>query len=223
VTAILRTQWLVAACVLLIAASQAIGAASAPSVPVAQAGSVLGHAGFAYIGVFRTYAAAVLWNRLDPVFHEYYRGKPIRKQRYVLPTIYMVQALDPQLEQPYYLGAYMLAENGDFKAGLALARRGVENNPKSGLLRASLVQILMLQDSKANMAEMKRQAAVGMGKGMYWSSPDDLYEALAIYRSMYRKAGDVAMADKIREAMSKLSAQIDIGDHDHNGDGKQDH
>lgn len=223
VTLQLRTSWLLICLVLVLFASQALGVATAPDVPTTGTGEVLGHAGFAYIGIFRTYAAAVLWNRLEPVFHGYYSGVPLKDQKFMIPTVFMVQALDPQLEQPYYLGAYTLADMGDFKDALALAKRGVKENPRSGLLRANLAQILLMQDPVKNLPEMKRQADAGLSPDMTWTTPDDFYEGLAIFRTVYRRAGDTATVNRIQAAMDELSAKIDLGDHDHDGDGVPDH
>ena len=85
--------------VAVILGGQALAGIAAPAGAAASTGRVLGQTGFAYIGGLRTFAAAVLWNRLDPLFHVYNTDQPIEKRPEFLPTVRMVQMLDPQFEQ----------------------------------------------------------------------------------------------------------------------------
>lgn len=218
----LRNGALVIAMVAVLLAAQ-LGASIGAPARQAAAAEAIGHAGFAYLGGLRTFAAAVLWNRLEPVFHSYYSGTPIKDQVFALPSIYLVEALDPQFEQGYYLASFALASRGDFDRALELAERGVDNNPSSGLLRANYVQILSMQDAERNRSLIEQQAALGLSQDMRWSTPEDLFEGLAIFRSVYLRKGDQATVDRIQAAMDKISSEVDVGDHDHDGDGTQDH
>ncbi len=60
--------------VVVLLLSQGLATATAPPDGLASTGRVLGQTGFAFLGGLRTFAAAVLWNRIEPVFHEYYQG-----------------------------------------------------------------------------------------------------------------------------------------------------
>jgi len=209
--------------VALLLAAQALAAAVSP-VATPSTANVLGKAGFAYLGGLRTFVAAVLWNRIEPQFHEYYEGQAFTEQVQVLPTMRLVNWLDPQFEQAYFVAAYLVAMRGDIGTGLDVAREGVRNNPTSGLLRSSLIQVLMLQDKKANLPEMVRQADMIVEPTTTWASDEDRFEGLAVARTAYVLAGDnVASGRIIQELKSMRDSGIGRGDHDHDGDGKQDH
>ena len=55
-----------------------------------------------------------------------------------------MQALDPTLEQSYYVGSWVLVQNDRVFEGIEMAERGVRENPDSGLLITNLAQVLML-------------------------------------------------------------------------------
>ena len=61
---------------------------------------------------------------------------------------------------------------------LDLAREGVTNNPRSGLLRANYVQLLLIQGRKGDLPLMLEQARVGLGSNTEYGSVDDAFEAL---------------------------------------------
>src|SRR5450759_477437 len=128
----------IAALLVTILVGQAATDALAP-VGRAPSGRSVGRASFAFLGGLRTFAAAVLWNRLDPQKDTYFQNLPFNKLVFMLPTIRIVVALDPQFEQPYFVAGLLLARDGHKAEGLRLARDGVAANPDSGLLRASLV------------------------------------------------------------------------------------
>lgn len=202
-------------------------AAAAPTRAVwgSDAAAVLGRTGFAYIGGLRTFAAAVLWNRLEPQFHRYYASNRLEDQVQMLPTIRVVMWLDPQFVQAYYIVPYLLTLRGDFVQGESLAREGIRNNPTAGILRASYIQILQYRNKVAYRDEMVALAREGMQPQMRYATGDELYEALAVYRIVFKSAGDTASADRIAKILADMKAK-GIGqsvDHDHDGDGKPDH
>ena len=83
--------------VAVILGGQALAGIAAPAGAAASTGRVLGQTGFAYIGGLRTFAAAVLWNRLEPLWHGYYSTRPVEEVVQFLPTMRLVQILDPQV------------------------------------------------------------------------------------------------------------------------------
>lgn len=167
-TAKWSTILVVAVLLMAIIGSQSAAFALAPTSGVTPTGKVLGDTGFAYLSGVRMFAAAVLWNRLEPQFHGYYEGQALSEQIYALPTIRAVTALDPQLEQPYGVGSYMLAARDEMDLALELARTGVEKNPNSGYLRSNLALILIMDDPKANLDEMLEQAEAGLAHETWW-------------------------------------------------------
>lgn len=184
----------------------------------------LGRAGFAYLGGIRTFAAALLWNRLDPQYHEYYEGKPLSQQDFYFPTFRLVIALDPQFEQAYYEAAFRVYQHGKKKTGLDIARQGIENNPDSGLLRANLVQLLILNRDPQDLEEAVKQARIGVGKE--YRTLQDQYESFAIFRAAFRLAGDEAAVEEMNSLLREMEergATVSVGDHDHDGDGVPDH
>jgi len=199
----------IAAAVLVFAllGGQALAAASAPPGGVASTGRVLGQTSFAYLGGLRTFAAAILWARLEPLFHGFYGGKNVDQLTEFLPTMWIVQALDPQFEQVYYNASFIVARQGMMDEALVIARRGLENNPSGGLMSANLIQLLLMQDKKANLAEMLKLADEGMQPDTRWTSSDDRYEGYGIFATVYELGGYQRTAQAIRAKMSVLRQQ----------------
>jgi tetratricopeptide (TPR) repeat protein len=203
----MRTFAVVVALVIALFAGQALAAASAPAGGLASTGRVMGQTGFAYLGGLRTFAAAVLWNRLEPLFHIYYGGKEVSQLKEFLPTIRLVQALDPQFEQSYYNAAWIIARRGRIDDAIEIAHEGIVNNPTSGLLHANYVQILLLKDKQKNLDEAYKSAVIGVSQRARWASVDDQYEGYAIFRNVFKLKGDMAMVNSINKVLEQLSAQ----------------
>lgn len=205
--------------------SQVLAAVAAPATAERTGtGQAVGKAAFAYLGGLRTFGAAVLWNRLDPQFHEYYESGSIADLDYMVPTLAVVQALDPQFTQAYYISSYIVAKKEGYRAGIEVARAGVKNNPRSGLMRTNLAQLLYLEDPAKNEAEMLEQAKVALSDQAQWKDDEELYEGYVVFRDVMRKAGKNKIADVLDEQIEHLREEgAGEGDHDHDGDGKQDH
>jgi hypothetical protein len=205
-----RAGWVALAVVLLlvsIVGAQALATASAPSGTTVATGAMLGQTGFEYLGGLRRFAAAALWNRLEPQFHEYGNGGSIDKRVEFLPTMRLVQMLDPQFEQAYYVSAFMLARLGRSTQALEIAREGVAKNPKSGLMRANYAQMLIMQDKVKNLPEALRQAKAGAAPGATWSNVDDQFEGYGIFRNVFSLAGDTAEVQRMNEEQQRLGGQ----------------
>lgn len=186
--------------------SQLLAVATAPPSGISSTGRTIGRASFAYLGGLRTYAAAVLWTRLDAQYDDYIEGQGVgfKDLIYLLPTIYFVTRLDPQLVQAYYVGAYLLSDRHKWGQAIALARQGIANNPRSGLARANLVQLLIKQDKKKNLKEALAQTLVGIGPNMYYANPDDEFESLGIFRTALHLAG----LEKLNAALAIRQEQL---------------
>jgi surface antigen len=226
-----RTAAVIGVVILLLAVvvlAQDAAAAQTPKGTSAQTGRLVGRAGFAYLSGVRTFAAAVLWNRLEPQFHHYYADRSLSEQVQMLPTIRLVQLLDPQLVQSYYVASWVLARHGDTTQGLAIAREGVEKNPSSGLLRASLIEVMLLEDKNAHRPEEVAQADAGMGSGIFWADDAEKLEGYAVFAATFRLAGLKDREQAARTVMASLATSDSVdaiggAGHDHDGDGTPDH
>lgn len=220
-----RLGLVVAALAVAVVATQAAAHAVAPQTPVTSTGEALGKTGSAYLSGLGRFAAAVLWNRLEPQYHDYYEDVALSEQVFILPSIRMITILDPHLEQPYGLGSFVVARRGDTDIAIELARRGIEKNPQSGYLRANLAMVLMYDDKVKNLPEMVELAEIGLGPDIRWSSEEDLYDGLVMFRTTYELAGNQTRVAQINGALEKLRSSESFAetDHDHDGDGEQDH
>ena len=214
---------------LLIAALVGIQAAAtmtAPDQQVTSAGKLLGNTGFAYLGGLRVFAAAVLWNRLEPQFDEFYQDKKLKDLTFVMPNLYLVQKLDPTFVQAYYNAAYILGRRGRWNEALQVAKEGIQNNPRSGLMRANYAQLLVMQDQKGNLSEAYEQALIGLGPDMTYDNMDDEFESVAIFRVVLKLAGREDLAAAASQRLDELKgagAEATGLSHDHDGDGSPDH
>jgi len=223
-----HSSWLAVAIVLLLVTvlvGQSFADTSVAAGGVSGTGEVLGRAGFAYLTGLRVFVAQVLWNRIDPLLHEYYSNVPLRKQIYMLTTFNAITMLDPQFEQPYYIGPWILAQEGEVEEALDLAAAGVHNNPESGLLRASYAQMILLFGDDLSMAV--EQADIAAGDSVVWTDKIEQHDSYGVLRFVYSKAGMDAQAEELLRKIDVLDAQIgdDLPEegHDHDGDGKPDH
>lgn len=198
---------IVVALLVALVAGQGIAAAFAPAGGIASTGRVLGKTSFAYLGGLRTFAAAILWNHLEPVYDGYYSNKNVDQVVEFLPTMRLVQLLDPQFEQSYYNSSFIIARRGGMDEALLIARDGIKHNPDSGLLLGNLTQLLLMQDKHGNLPEMVGLAERGMLPATHWATAEDQFEGYGIFRTVFDLAGDKPNAEKLRRAQAALSAQ----------------
>lgn len=199
----------IAVALLLVAliGGQALASATAPPGGVAATGRVIGQTSFAYLGGLRTFAAAVLWNRLDPIFDGYYHDRNVDEIVMFLPTMRLVQILDPQFEQSYYNSSFIIARQGRMDDALDIARLGMKNNPGSGLMLANYAQLLLIQDKKANMPELLKLAEQAIQPEVRWANADDRFEGYGIFRTVFDLAGNQPMVDALQKAQDALKQQ----------------
>lgn len=216
-------------CLALLFGGQALTDASAAELGRADTGELIGGTTSSYLTGLKRFAAAALWNRMDPVFHNYYPGMALDDQLYMLPTIAMVQALDPQLVQPFYIGSWMLIRNDRLEEGVAMAERGALENPDAGILYVNLAQLQMLYADDL-------PAAVDTGtqvleREMWWSDFEEKYNAYPILRAIFKAAGRDDLVQRVEEELAfmdteapeRLGSSPDAQEHDHDGDGVPDH
>jgi len=205
-----------ALCIALVLGGQALADAAAPEAPNgALTGQAMGRAGFAYLTGLRQFGAVLLWNRLEPQMHKYYGGDiGLGKMTFMLPNIKAITMLDPQFVEGYYVAPEILIDSARvssvpaqeakrrIEAGLALAKEGIDNNPKSGILLASYAQLIWTRgdDLKAALAAAKR----GMADDIVWRWDDEEWESMAIFKAVFEKSGETtlaAQAQAIRDAI----------------------
>lgn len=187
----------------LLLGAQALGAASAPPGGVASTGRVIGQTGFAYLGGLRTFAAAVLWNRLEPIFDGYYHTFD-QNFAVFLPTMRLVLMLDPQFQQAYYVTAFWLLRNNRVPDAIQVAEEGLRNNPTSGLMRANLAQVLFIGGDGTVTPRMLQLASEGIGPDVTWANSDDQFEGYGIFRAIFDKAGRKDIVNEIKRVQTQL-------------------
>ncbi|KAF0209136.1 MAG: hypothetical protein FD171_777 [Actinobacteria bacterium] len=187
--------------------------------------AAVGRASTSYLTGIRTYAAAVLWNRIEPLLHGYYDGVPLTEQRYMLSTIALVEWLSPSFAPAYYVGPWILIRNDKVAEGMAMAKAGVEQAPDSGMCRQSYAQLLVLESKDLRGAVV--QATAALGPGIVWADATEQVNAYASLEQIFRQAGETAQADFVKSEIDRIDASIENSStedvHDHNGDGVSDH
>lgn len=229
----------IALSLVLVLGGQAAARAAAPEASGAATGQAVGKAASSYLTGLRTYAAAVLWNRLDPVTHRYYEDVALDDQVFTLTTIAAVQALDPHAIQSYFVGSWILVRNDRKVDGMAMAKNGVENNPTAGLVFINYAQLLWLEEQ--DIVRAAGYAERSISPEMTWvdieTQQNQYLMAAAIFRQAAEDAtsrGDAAAAAKwagldayakqrVEELDLELASEEPHVDHDHNGDGVADH
>jgi hypothetical protein len=189
----------------LLFGAQALAGATAPAGGVASTGRLLGQTSFAYLGGLRTFAAALLWNRLEPIFDGYYGSFDSSFQTF-LPTMRLVQVLDPQFEQSYYVTSFWMQRTGRSAEALRVAEDGLKNNPKSGILHANLAQLLFIQSKGKVSPRLLAIATEGVGPNVTWANSDDQFEGYGVFRAIFDHTDNKAASKAIRAAQAVMKA-----------------
>jgi tetratricopeptide (TPR) repeat protein len=215
----------VALCLVLALGGQAMADSLVPDASGADTNRAVGRAAASYLTGIKTYAAAALWNRIDPLMHSYYTASTLGDQRYMLTTIAAVQALDAHFIDSYYVGSWILADNDRVDEAIEMAERGVEENPGSGLLLANLAQIRLLFDD--DLPGALEAALLGMGDDIVWTDLEEEHAALPIFGAVFRAAGRDDLYNVVQAELERID--VEAGDsiapeeHDHDRDGVPDH
>ena len=223
------TSWLLAGTIVLCLALALGGQAMAEGLVSDTSGTDInrsvGRAASSYLTGIRVYAAAALWNRIDPLSHNYYGGVGLDDQLYMLSTIAAVQALDPHAVQSYYVGAWILVRNDRVADGLEMARRGADENPTSGIALTGCAQLLYLYGE--DLEEAADVAERALGPGVQWADSTEQHDAYAVLRDIFKAAGrEDLYAFLVAEIKYLGSLPVDAPPspaHDHDGDGVPDH
>jgi len=224
----LRTRTLVLVvitCLAVALGGQALADSLVPEASAADTNAAVGHATSSYLTGIRSYAAAALWNRLDPVMHGYYSGVSLSDMRYMLSSISLIVALDPQFVQAYPVGSWILVQNDRADDGLAMARRGVDANPESGSLLANLAQLQYLYgDDLTGAVETAERA---MEHDVEWADLHEQHSWYPILGDIFRQGGrddlDAIVQAELVRIDEEAGDQLAPEDHDHDHDGVPDH
>lgn len=185
---------------------QALSDANPPAAAVTGTGYALGRASFAYLTGLRTFAAAVLWNRVDPVYHEYYGHEAVDRQRFMLPTMRLVTVLDPQFVQAYYVAQWIVARNGRVDEAVSISEDSVKNNPRSGLLHASFAQILMVYAHRPQEAVREADSALFRSD---WANAFEQHDSYVLLRAVYRAAGRLDRVAYVQTRIDRIDRELD--------------
>jgi tetratricopeptide (TPR) repeat protein len=211
VNAAARRRWSSAVVALALVATllggQALADARLPSLERRDAVAPVGRAGFAYLTGLRRFAAIVLFNRLEPQFHEYYVAKALKDLKFLMPNFRIITWLDPQFVQPYYMATWILFRNGRVEEALALSRESVAANPRSGLLHTAYAQLLYLD--KRDVPEQVRQCDLAMREDTVWADVEEMWDSLMIIKSIYLGAGLTAKAERAQAIADALDVSPD--------------
>jgi len=91
-------------------------------------------------------------------------------------------------------------------------------------MRSNLAQLLLLHDREATREEALENIRAGLAPGVAWPNDEVEYEGLATMRGVLAALDAAEEAPAIEARLAELRAHgAEIGDHDHDGDGKQDH
>ena len=209
----------------LVLGGQAAADALVPESSGAQTAEAVGRAASSYLTGIKTFAAAALWNRIHPVMHGYYSGVSLGEQRYMLSSISLVVALDPQQTQAYPVGSWILADNDRSADALAMAERGVEANPRSGLTLSNLAQMQYLYGE--GLAAAARTAERALDDDVEWLDPLQQHQWYPILGDILRRAGREDLDAAVQAELERLDAEhadeLEEVDHDHDHDGVPDH
>jgi len=215
----------IAVCLVLALGGQALADSLVPEASGAETNRAVGRAATSYLTGLRTYAAAALWNRIDSLLHNYYSGVSLEDQRYMLSTIAAVQALDEHFIQSYYVGAWLLVNNDRVDEGIDMAERGVEANPRSGLLYENLAQVQMLFADDIDAAVKAAERA--LEPDIEWTDVTEEHNAYPILGAVFRAGGRADLDAIVQQRLAELDEiagdSIAPEDHDHDHDGVPDH
>ncbi|MDY0341503.1 MAG: hypothetical protein RBS17_09885 [Coriobacteriia bacterium] len=216
-------------CFVVLLGGQSLTDASVGEFGRTDTGQLLGGATSSYLTGIKRFVAAGLWNRMHPIFHNYYEGVGVSSQLHMLPTIAMVQMLDPQLVQPYYIGAWMLARNDRLEEAITMAEGGIYVNPDAGILYVNLAQLKYLDAHDLDGAVEVGEKV--LEREMWWTDFTEEYNAYPALRAIFVAAErddlvqvvDVKLALLDIEAESGLGSDSQLHEHDHDDDGVSDH
>ncbi len=211
--------------VTLVLGGQAAADALVPEASGAQTTEAVGRAASSYLTGIKTFAAAVVWNRIDPVMHGYYSGVSLGEQRYMLSSIALVMALDPHQTQAYPIGSWILADNDRVADALSVAERGVEANPHSGLTLSNLAQMQYLYGEGLSAAAVTAERA--LDEDVEWMDAQQKHQWYPLLGDILRRAGrddlDAVVQAELERLDKEHADELGEVDHDHDHDGVPDH
>ena len=201
----------------LVLGGQALADVAAPDVPNgALTGQAMGRAGFAYLTGLRQFAAALLWNRLEPQMHQYYGGVGLGKMGFMLPSIKAIVTLDPQFVEAYYVAPEILIDSGlepgvspaeaaiRLQTGLDLAKEGAENNPKSGIALSSYAELLYTRGKDLQAALPYALAA--LQPGVVWRIDEEQWDQYAVLKAIFQQDGDWVRVHEVQAVRDAIDA-----------------
>ena len=146
--------------------------------------------GFAYLGGLRTFAAAVLWNRLEPSVPRVLREALGERLVSSCQRCDSCSCSTRSSCRPTTMPPSILARRDRMADAALIAREGVSEQSRSRDLARELRAAAPDQDKKANLPAMlepaERAHAAGRTTG---PTTDDRFEGYGIFRTVYNLAG----------------------------------
>jgi len=112
-----------------------------------------------FLGGVRQFVAYSLWVRGDRIHHGYYGT--ITKEAELIPYYELITLFDPHSVDAYYVAAETIYMSGQPEEAIRFTLQGIENNPDSGDLHASLAD-LYIREGRYEEARQEYLKALGL-------------------------------------------------------------
>ena len=192
-----------AALVFALLAGQWAVAATSPPTGVADTGR-LGKTGFAYLGGIRTFAAAALWNHLDPQFDGYYSGSLKKAVSHVAHDVHGRDS-GPAVHAGVSSGVDWSSEQAiRSRESRSPVREWPTTRTPESCTPISLSYCC--STTGANRKEALANAQEGVRPGTLWANSDEEYEGLATIRGVLNALGATDAVPAISARLDRLRA-----------------
>ncbi len=97
-----------------------------------------------------------IWARIDAIHHGYYGD--LYEETELVPYYFIISWLDPHFTDAYYVGGFIIFQQGQEERAIEFARQGIDANPDAGDLYVSLGDLYMRQGRYELARETFREA-----------------------------------------------------------------
>lgn len=150
------------------------------------------------LGGLRTAAAAFLWIKIDRI-HDGYYGE-LTKEDELIPLYRIVTWLNPNIEDAYYVGSYMLCQAKRPDEGWNFALEGLKLNPESSKMELNVGQLALFyqNDYKTAIYHLKRASALA-------KDDEEKVQALQNLKAAYLKDNMKDKAEAVRKVVASIT------------------
>ena len=111
-----------------------------------------------FLGGAREFMSYIIWARIDAIHHGYYGDLNLEGE--LVPYYFIISWLDPHFTDAYYVGGFIIFEQGQEERAIDYNRQGIAANPDAGDLYVSLGDLYMRQ-GQYQLARETFQEALG--------------------------------------------------------------